>query len=146
MWTDLVRVLPRFSSAVLTFYAEEGYPFSLRCQPRPDSPTESFWIEVPASVPVRPGPASLLWHLHDAHLWNQVSYTTCGRLQQAGTAWRYTPTSYTPGLGIGGLPAFVRFAFGARRISAGYLARRGLERPRVPWQQINAIKRHALGH
>ena len=61
-----------------------------------------------------------------------------------GAQWRYVPTRYTPGLGIGGVRAFVGFVFSARRIAAGYLSRRGLARPRVPWRQINAIKAQAL--
>ena len=44
----------------------------------------------------------------------------------------------------GGVPAFVGFVFSARRIAAGYLSRRALARPRVPWRQINAIKAQAL--
>ena len=145
MWRDLAQVLPRFSSAVLTFRDAEGYPFSLRCQPQPEPATHSFRIEIPSGVPARAGPAGLLWHRHDEQLWRQVSYTTRGRLEQVGSAWRYTPTHYTPGLGIGGVPAFVRFVLGARRTTAAYLARRGLARPRVPWRQINAIKAQALG-
>jgi pimeloyl-ACP methyl ester carboxylesterase len=46
--------------------------------------------------------------------------------------WRYTPRRYMPGLGIGGVPAFVRFVFSARGTAAGSLARRGLARRRVP--------------
>jgi hypothetical protein len=146
VWTDLVRVASRFSSAVLTFRDAEGYPFSVRCHPQADDATESFQLEIPVNVPVCAGPASLLWHLHDERLWNQVSYSTRGQLEQVGTYWRYTPTRYTPGVGIGGVTAFVRFVFGARRTAAGYLTRRGLARPRVPWQQIDAIKSRALRH
>ena len=65
-------------------------------------------------------------------------------MEQVATAWRYTPTHYTPGLGIGGVPAFIGFVFGARRTAAGYLSRRGLAWPRVPWRQINAIKAQAV--
>ena len=144
MWSDLLRVLPRFSSAVLTFRDAQGYPFSVRCHPRADEATQSFTLEIPKNVPACPGPASLLWHLHDERLWNQLSYTTRGHVEQEGAEWRYTPTHYTPGLGIGGVPAFVGFVFSARRIAAGYLSRRGLARPRVPWRQINAIKAQAL--
>ena len=144
MWSDLARVLPRFSSAVLTFRDEQGYPFSMRCHPRADDASQSFVLDIPTNVPLRPGQASLLWHLHDERLWNQVSYATRGHLEQVAAEWRYMPTHYTPGLGIGGVPAFVRFVFSDRSIAAGYLARRGLARPRVPWRQINAIKAHAL--
>ena len=148
MWPDLARVLPRFSSAVLTFRDAEGYPFSLRCRPQPEPATQSFRLDIPPGVPVRAGPAGLLWHRHDERLWKQVSYTTRGRLEHAeagaGTTWRYTPTHYTPGLGTGGVPAFVRLVLGARRTTAAYLARRRLARPRVPWRQINAIKAQAL--
>ena len=144
MWSDLSGVLPRFSSAVLTFRDTDGYPFSVRCHARADDATQSLTLEIPNNVPVCPGPASLLWHRHDERLWNQLSYTTRGHVELERTQWRYTPTHYTPGLGIGGVPAFVRFVFSARRIVAAYLSRRGLARPRVPWRQINAIKAQAL--
>ncbi len=144
MWADLERALPRLASAVLTIRDADGYPFSIRCRPEPDRSSRSFRVELPANVPIRPGPAGLLWHVHDDHLWNQVSYTTRGRLERTSTGWRYTPTHYTPGLGIGGPVAFARFLLGARRRTAAYLARRGLARPQVPWREIDAIKTRAL--
>jgi hypothetical protein len=146
MRNDLLRALPRFRSAVLTFRDAHGYPFSVRCHPLPDPGSESFTVHVPEGVPARAGPASVLWHAHDEQLWNQVSYTTRGVLERVGTGWRYRPAHYTPGLGIRGVPGLVQFVVGARRTTAAYLARRRLERPKVPWGQINAIKSRTLGH
>jgi hypothetical protein len=146
VWTDLARILDRFPSAVLTASDAEGYPFSVRCHPSPDAATRSFQLELPGDLPLQPGPAGLLWHRHDDHLWNQLSYTTRGRLERADSGWRYTPTHYTPGLGLGGTLAFVRFLIGARGTTNRYLTRRGLPRPHVPWRAICAIKAEALGH
>ena len=146
MWADLAGVLPRFSSAVLTFRDADGYPFSVRCQPRPDATTETFLIDLPVGVPVSAGPAGMLWHSFDDQLWNQVSYTTRGQLQEADSGWRYTPTHFTPGAGVGGATAMLGFIVAARRTTRRYLRRRHLARPRIPWQQINHIKKQALGH
>ena len=145
MWADLYKAVPNFSTAVLTFRDPDGYPSSTRCSFVADAATQSFVLDIPAGVTVQPGPASLLWHRHDEQLWNQVSYTTRGRLEQMDGAWRYTPTRYSPGLGVGGVPAFIGFVFGARRTTRRYLHRRHLARPKVPWDQIIAIKKQALG-
>lgn len=146
MWTDLVKALPNFSTAVLTFRDADGYPYSLRCVPHADPATQSFRLDVPAGVGLQAGPASLLWHRHDEQLWNQVSYSTRGHVALVAGEWRYTPSHYAPGLGLGGVPAFVGFLFGARRATRRYLRRRHLARPKVPWAQIIAIKKEALGH
>ena len=145
MWTDLQQVLPRFSSAVLTFVDDHGYPFSVRCQPTPEPTTQSFRLDAPSAVPLRAGPAGLLWHWHDERLWNQVSYSTRGRLERIADTWIYCPTHYTPGMGVGGVLSLLKFVSNARRNAAAYLSRRDLKRPRVPWRQINKIKAEALG-
>lgn len=146
MWTDLVAVIPRFSSAVLTFRDPDGYPFSVRCHAEPDGTTETFLVDVSAGVPIAAGPAGLLWHSFDNQLWNQQSYSTRGQLQHTQSGWRYTPTHFSPGAGVGGVLTMLGFIAGARRTTRHYLRRRHLARPRIPWQDINQIKKQTLGH
>jgi hypothetical protein len=104
-----------------------------------------FHIDIPAGVPVSAGAAGLLWHSFDDQLWNQVSYTTRGQLHDHESGWRYTPTHFTPGAGVGGVTAMLGFIVGARRTTRYYLRRRHLARPEVTWQQINEIKKQTLG-
>ena len=81
MWAEIIRHLYEFESAVLSGLDEEGYPFSGRCRPYPDtSGAEVLKIWLPPGTPVRPGPSSLLCHSHDENLWNLKSFLVRGTL------------------------------------------------------------------
>lgn len=144
MWDDITKHLPDFQSAVLTGADVGGYPFSARCQPRPDGTARMLRIELPHAIPIQPGPASLLCHRHDENLWNLKSFLVRGILSQDAGGWVFEPRQFVPGAGIGGFPAMARFFIGSRRNARRYLKRRGLARPRIPWDEINAVKAQAL--
>ena len=142
MRAEITRHLYEFGSAVLSGLDEEGYPFSVRCRPYPDtSGAEALKIWLPPGTPVRPGPASLLCHSHDENLWNLKSFLVRGVLVKDAGGWSLEPGRFIPGLGIGGLPAMIRFFFSSRRRASHYLQKRGLTRPRIPWDEINAAKK-----
>lgn len=141
MWDEIMKYLPDFQSAVLTSVDAEGYLLSIRCRPRPEPETKLLRMELPASLPVRSGPASLLCHRHDENLWNQKSFLVRGSLtQETQEGWSFRPQQFLPGAGIGGLIGLVRFIYRSRREAKRYLQRRGLPRPPIPWEQIKAIK------
>jgi len=146
MLDDVTKHLSDFPSAVLTGVDTEGYPFSARCQPTLDNAARALRIELAANIPIQPGPASLLCHRHDENLWNLKSFLVRGVLSREGDGWTFEPQRFIPGAGIGGLPAVARFFIGSRRNARRYLAKRGLARPRIPWDEINAVKAQALGH
>ena len=89
----------------------------------------------------RAGPATLLCHSHDENLWNLKSFLVRGVLAKDDGGWSFEPGQFIPGAGIGGLPAMLRFFIGSRRNAGRYLKKRGLARPRIPWDEINAAKR-----
>lgn len=89
-------------------------------------------------------PAGLLCHRHDARLWNQRACLVRGTLTEATGGFVFRPTAFAPGVSIGSLRGFVGFIRGARRATRRYLAARGLARPRIPWDDINAIKAQAV--
>ncbi len=140
MWPEIVKHLTEFPSAVLTGVDGEGYPFSARCIPRPDSAQQTLRVQLPPGSPVQPGPASLLCHKHDEQLWHLKSFLVRGVLLQDGENWILRLSQFVPGMGIGGLPALLRFAISMRRIAKRYLESRGLTRPKIPWHEINRIK------
>jgi hypothetical protein len=141
MWPEISKYLYQFDSAVLTGLDAGGYPFSVRCRPYPDkSGEEVLRVALPADTPIRPGPAGLLCHRHDENLWNLKSFLVRGSLGHDVGGWRFEPIRFVPGVGIGGLPATIRFFVGSRRNAARYLKNRGLARPQIPWDEINAIK------
>jgi hypothetical protein len=142
MWAEITGHLYEFESAVLSGLDEAGYPFSVRCRPYPDaSGTEALKIWLPPGTPVRPGPASLLCHSHDENLWNLKSFLVRGALVKDAGGWSFEPCRFIPGMGIGGLPAMIRFFISSRRKASRYLKERNLARPSIPWDEINAAKK-----
>jgi hypothetical protein len=146
MRAEITRHLYEFESAVLSGLDEEGYPFSVRCRPYPDTTgAEALKIWLPPGTPIRPGPASLLCHSHDENLWNLKSFLVRGVLVKDAGGWSFEPGRFIPGLGIGGLPAMIRFFFSSRRKASRYLRERNLARPSIPWDEINAAKKASSG-
>ncbi|MDP8958415.1 MAG: hypothetical protein M3N51_04270 [Actinomycetota bacterium] len=130
-----------FPSAVLTFVDESGYPFSLRVRVEPAG--EEVRVVVPEGVEVRPGPAGLLCHSHDEELWNQKSFSARGRLSRS-EGWLFSPERHVEGLGKGGWVRLVRLMLQGRRRAEAYLAARGLERPAIAWEELDAVKREVF--
>ena len=142
MWDDITNHLPDFESAVITGVDADGYPFSVRCWPYPDDAARVLRVQV--GTLIQPGPASLLCHKHDENLWNLKSFLVRGVLGRDERGWSFEPLQFIPGAGIGGLPAMARFFIGSRRNARRYLKKRGLARPSIPWEDINAVKKQVF--
>lgn len=140
MWDDIVRLLPSFENAVLTGVDADGYPYSLRCKPAADSTARLLRVQLRPYAPILAGPASLLCHSHDENLWNLRSFLVRGNLTRKDGEWILEPQRYVPGAGVEGIRGMVRFVTGSRRNTKRYLRKRGLSRPRIPWDSINDIK------
>ena len=139
MWNDIAKYLPNFPSAVLSGVDEDGYPFSVRCQPELDDDAEFLRINLPESSEIQPGPASLLCHKHDEQLWNLESFVVRGTLTQEDERWVLHPLQFIPGAGIGGPWALVQFVRRSRRTTKRYLDKRGLKRPDIAWDQVKTL-------
>jgi hypothetical protein len=143
VWDEIVEHLPDFESAVLTGLDAEGYPYSVRCRPYGDPVRRVLRVRLPAGIPFQPGPASLLCHRHDENLWNLKSFLVRGDLGRDARDWTFGPRRFVPGAGIGGPMGLVRFFTGSRRTARRYLKKRGQDRPRIPWEEIEEIKAQA---
>ncbi|MHB8644837.1 MAG: hypothetical protein ACYDAR_03485 [Thermomicrobiales bacterium] len=139
----MIRLLPEFRGAVLTGRDGDGFPYSIRCQPMPDNASRLVRVQVPPSATIEEGPASLLWHSHDALLWHQKSFLVRGTLTRDADGWNLHPMRLIPGVGFGGIRGVVRFARDARRTADRYLAAHDLARPTIPWAEIIAVKKQA---
>ena len=143
MWSEIERFLPNFESAVLSVRDAEGYPYSVRCHPAQDRPSGVLRLDLAAGEAVRPGPASLLCHSHDEELWNQQIILLRGRLDREGDGWVFRPEMFVPSLGAVGTLGMARFFLNVRKGAKTYLKKRGLPRPLIPWDEVEAIKDRA---
>ena len=143
MWAEIEKYLPLFESAVLNAGDDEGYPYSVRCHPEQDRPAEIFRLDLAEGTNVQAGPASLLFHSHDEKLWNQKIFLLRGRLEAADDGHVFRPEKFVPSIGTGGPLGTVRMILGVRKASAAYLNRRKLVRPRIPWDEVEAVKKEA---
>src|SRR5918995_1771681 len=85
-----------------------------------------------------------MWAEITKHLYQFESALVRGVLKNDDGGWSFEPVRFIPGMGIGGLPGMIRFFTRSRRNARRYLEKRGLARPRIPWNEINAAKKKAL--
>jgi hypothetical protein len=135
-WPVLTRWLAGFPDAVLSGLDADGGPVSARCRPHPDHARQRLELVGPPALTLRPGPASLLCHSHDAELWRLRSFLVRGRIERSAAGWSFVPSRLVPGTGMSGPIGDLRGFVAARRRAARYLTRRGLPRPSVPWQHL----------
>jgi len=141
MWAEAVKQLARYPSAVVTGLDAAGNPYSVRCVPAPLAEQQALRLAVPDYVPWQAGPAGLLCHAHDEQLWNQTNMVLRGRLERTGDAWLFYPTQLIEGAGAG--MSLLRQMRDGRRAAQNYLRKRGLSRPRIPWDQLKEIYQRA---
>jgi hypothetical protein len=141
MWDDLLNKLKKYPSAVLTAMDSNGYPFSIRCVPEPDSSTQTLKLPLPDYVDLKPGPAGLLCHYHDDQLWNQTNFVARGMLTQESGQWIFKVSTIIEGAGAG--MSLIRQLRHGRRTAKRYLEKRGLSRPKIPWAELAAIYKRA---
>jgi hypothetical protein len=137
---EIARYLPAFPTAVLNGLDGEGYPYSIRCRSVSDRSAGLPKLALPTQIAIEPGPASLLCHSHDERLWNLHSFLVRGRLDRVENGRTFVAERFVPGGGIGGPLGTVKAFVGIRRTATRYLRKRGLPRPPIPWNEIEALK------
>lgn len=140
MWDELVRNLAKYPTAVLTVTDRAGYPFSIRCVPRPDARRRALAVDVPDYVDAREGPAGLLCHVHDDNLWNMRNFVAHGDLERDGDGWVLRVRRVVEGAAPRNS---LRSQLRPRASAERYLERRGMDWPDVPWDRLHAIYREA---
>ena len=134
-----MKHLADFPNAVLTGVDSAGYPFSVRCKPEPDAGAQVLRVQLPDGTGIQPGPAGLLYHRHDEWLWNLKSFVVRGTLELDDRGWILRAQQFIPGAGVGGWLGKMQFLRMGRRNTKRYLERRGLPRPNIPWDEIEAL-------
>lgn len=143
MWDRVAKEMASFATAVLTTVGADGYPASVRCAARFDAALKVIEVTLPVESEVAPGQADLLFHRHDLKLWNLREFVILGDLEQGASGWTVSPTRLLDGQGSGGALGQLRGMSRYRNTAAGYLARRGLARPKVDWDSINRLRDEA---
>lgn len=141
MWAKLSRWLASFDEAIVVAIDPNGFPVATRCRAVADPAHEVLALTPEQGQHLRPGPAGLLCHSHDARIWDLRSFHVHGQLRRDGDAWTFAPTRLIHGSGLAGLRGDLSLALGAQREAVRYLARRGLSAPRIDWQEIDAGRR-----
>ena len=136
MRADLERVAACFPDAVLSGMDDDGRPACVRCRPRYDRERAVLRCDRAPGVDIVDGPASLLWHSHDAKLARLRSFLVRGDLVVDGVEWVLTPRRMRAGLGMSGPLGDVAAFRAARRRAGRYLTARGLARPQIPWDRL----------
>jgi hypothetical protein len=135
---DALRQLATFPSAVLGTTTQDGAPLLRRIHVT-GATGDALTLDVPPDEDLRPGPASLLAHSHDEQLWSLRSLGVLGELVD-GPTWTFRPERLIGDSGRTTPLAMFRLLRGLRRTAQGYLDRRSLPRPQIPWDGVQALK------
>ncbi|MEP7359211.1 MAG: hypothetical protein ABI847_18310 [Anaerolineales bacterium] len=139
MWTQLEKHLPEFANAVLSGLDPAGDPYGVRCWPVLEPGQQRLRLPLAPTLPLQPGPACLLCHTHDEHLWNLKSFVVRGTLEGDDLDWVLIPRQFIPGMGIGGWRSYMHFVRHGRAATRAYFAQRGQPYPVVRWDQLMAL-------
>ncbi len=138
MWIEAAKWLNKFGEAVLTTLDADGYPVSIRVDPRTyDATTGTLTAVLPDTLGAVAGPANLLCHYHDEKLWKLNAIGIKGRLEDRDGAWVFQSTHFDAPSKL----AFVHFLRGTSQAGQRYLDKRGLERPEVNWAAVKELQR-----
>lgn len=143
MWPKLIKYLARFESVVIIGRDADGYPFSLRCHPLPDSVAQVLRFTLPTTTPIQAGAAVLLCHAHDEKLWSLKNFNVRGELQSSvvGT-WIFRPSQFIEGAGLSPLSELWQ-VLKLRAVTNRYLQKRNLPRPKIAWDEIKRLHKEA---
>jgi hypothetical protein len=143
MWDEILRALERYDNAVLTGFDEDGFPFSVRCVPSAQPQEHRIGVEVPQQSGIQPGRASLLMHSHNEELWDLTSVLIRGTLVHSRSGWYLAPASVQGNPEVAGMVEQFKSLFRMRKTAGRYLERRNIDRPKVPWTDIQRLQREA---
>lgn len=130
----IAREIGEFSSGVLASLDYDGRPTLDRVVPEP----AEDGLLLPGTD-ARPGRASLLFHRHDELLAGQRSFVVVGELVESARGLVLRPERVADGIRSSGLRSLISMARGLRRRALAYLDKRGLDRPQIPWHELEEI-------
>jgi len=132
IWDDRIDELgTRHKTAVLSFVAPDGFPFSVRVPVRVDRGAKQIHIDAePVGAPLEPGLACLTAHAHDPEFKWQVNFQVRGDLRRENGSWSLEPHKVVGGFELPPTSMFQRYKSSwndvrrYRRIAKHELARR----------------------
>jgi hypothetical protein len=140
VWAEAAKWLGKFDEAVLTVLDTDGYPVSIRVDPRNyDVTTGRLPAPLTSTLHVVDGPANLLSHSHDEKLWHLNAIQIKGRLTSRDGGWEFQTTNFDAPSKL----VFFQFLANARTAAQKYLDKRGLQRPPINWSAVKEIQRRA---
>jgi hypothetical protein len=138
VWAEAAKWLGKFNEAVLTVLDSDGYPGSVRVDPRAYDPaTGELSAALPDALRAVEGPANLMCHYHDEKMWNIKAIQIKGQIENRDGTWMFVSSTFKPPAKL----AFWSFVKGARASAQKYLDKRSLDRPAVNWAPIKEIQR-----
>jgi len=149
-YEQLARAVTRFRSLRLTVIEGSGYPASTLLTATPDPERRALRLQVPQWLDATAGPASVMSHRHDEHVWRLAGFLSRGALRRDDDGgWLFTPRTFMT-LGASSPRDTVRFLRNTRRAARTHLARMSAPPPPIQWDKISAAKKDArtqhLGH
>jgi hypothetical protein len=139
--TEAFQAATAHGDPALSYLDVDGWPASVRVALARDGDTLVAALPVGAP-PAAAGPANLLAHAHDEDLWDLRQTMVRGHLDVDGEVVRFTPDRIVPG-SRPGIRAQLEVIRRCRRNAADELARRGLGRPTVPWDDVRRVAERA---
>jgi hypothetical protein len=99
-WDERMEQLgSRYSTAVLSWIAPDGFPLSLRVRPEPDQAARRVALgRGPAGLPIIEGRACLTAHAHGPGLEWQENFQVRGDVVRDGEAWQLIPHRLVGGM------------------------------------------------
>ena len=137
--SELEQYMRLFTDAVLTGVDADGYPVSIRCQPRIDETASTLRIQLPAEIQIMPGPAGLLWHSHDKNLWKLKNFALQGKLEHQAEFSVFFVQRLLPGMNMAGAPGPISTIVCGKRTMKKILRKRGLAQPAIPWDRMKQL-------
>lgn len=133
MWDEAAKWLKKYSEGVITGVDKDGYPVSARQTSLVfDAASGTMPVVGLANLGAVEGPANLLCHFHDDKLWNMHAIQIRGRLERRGTEFMFVATGFTP-------PSMLKMIRGMHASAKAYVEKRGLPKPIVNFDAVNAL-------
>lgn len=139
MWAEIMKHVSEYDSLVLTTVDAAGFPYSVRCQGRPDDERQILVLVGFAGQAVQAGPASVMAHYHNEQLWDLKSFLLRGRLEHGEDGWLFYPVKLVAQFVENPVELFKNM-FKTRKVVKRYLEKRGLERPKIPWDEYKKLR------
>jgi hypothetical protein len=128
--------LDRYPSAVLAGREPDGRPCATRVEVSRSEAGELL-LRTSEDFPGAAGQAALLWHRHNGHSGDMLSFHVTGDAAGAGREWRFRPERTPGALSDGHEPtSWEAWIDDGRTRTHRYLSRRGLTAPAIDWQAL----------